>query len=194
MLLRWPFNLSFEKFGFEGNSHCSTWQFQFRIRKRDPPPGGKCPLCSWGEEKLVVDPAMLLDHIAEHIHSFSLYSLPWAETTADEEKARASGFENSVQKTNDWLFGFEHSVEGAKSWLSTEFHPQFRVKEDTRDSRDSQYYFEKDEYFAEDFQQTHDAGLEENFGISQDGSEEDFATEDTESSLEDRLRRSGQKG
>ena len=42
-----------------------------------PPSFLSCPLCPPQLDDEEVDPDALLDHAAEHIHSFSLQSLPW---------------------------------------------------------------------------------------------------------------------
>lgn len=47
---------------------CSAW------RRKVPIEISACPLCSFEDD----DRDVLLDHTAEHIHSFSLRSLPWA--------------------------------------------------------------------------------------------------------------------
>ncbi|KAJ6153608.1 purine and uridine phosphorylase [Penicillium chermesinum] len=50
-------------------------------RRKAPPKFTSCPLCTFaGEEEKAV-----LDHIAEHIHSFSLRSLPWAPAEGSSE-------------------------------------------------------------------------------------------------------------
>lgn len=38
-----------------------------------------CPLCVGEPPPTVVDPASLLEHIADHLHEFSLQSLPWMD-------------------------------------------------------------------------------------------------------------------
>ena len=46
-----------------------------------PPWIVSCPLCSWAEDQReTFERADLIDHVAEHIHSFSLISLPWGLT------------------------------------------------------------------------------------------------------------------
>ena len=53
-----------------------------------------CPLCSWAENQTeALDTANLMDHIAEHVHSFSLRSLPWASTidgTNEETESKSA--------------------------------------------------------------------------------------------------------
>ncbi|KAH8704080.1 hypothetical protein BGW36DRAFT_288147, partial [Talaromyces proteolyticus] len=55
---------------------CSAW------RRKVPLEISACPLCSFEGE----DQNALLDHTAEHIHSFSLRSLPWAPRDSLEEE------------------------------------------------------------------------------------------------------------
>ena len=59
-----------------------------------------CPLCTWAEDREGnLDAKALLDHVAEHVHSFSLLSLSWAKTVEGEPS-----FDLSVYKKVDhWL-------------------------------------------------------------------------------------------
>ncbi|KAF6825513.1 protein phosphatase [Colletotrichum plurivorum] len=56
---------------------------------RPVPPGiSSCPLCeSTGQS----DSLELLDHIAEHLHAFSLRSLPWTTSRDEEDNDRDAG-------------------------------------------------------------------------------------------------------
>jgi hypothetical protein len=107
--------------------------FVAMCRTSDAPPDyascKSCHLCSWnGEKQKNIDFDGLLNHIAEHIHSFSLYSLPWAQTTAEEEKAGENRFKQSVEAVNHWL--------------RSDINPSFPVKED---KIDPVYTFDRDE-------------------------------------------------
>jgi len=78
--------------------------FVENCRMSDFPLDKSCPLCPWlPGEHMEVDRDSLLNHIAEHIHSFSLYALPWAETSEEEEKAGEKRFRTSVQEVSEWL-------------------------------------------------------------------------------------------
>lgn len=39
-----------------------------------------CPLCVIEPQRIDLDPEVLLDHIGDHVHEFSLLSLPWKDT------------------------------------------------------------------------------------------------------------------
>ena len=60
-----------------------------------------CPLCSWAEDLTEpIDTETLIDHIAEHVHAFSLRSLPWASTidrSCGEEVTRPDA------QIEDWM-------------------------------------------------------------------------------------------
>jgi hypothetical protein len=63
-----------------------------------------CPLCRWADAEpgRPVEPNSLLEHVAEHLHSFSLRSLPWPPLSEESNKAT---FTNSVGESyfNKWL-------------------------------------------------------------------------------------------
>jgi hypothetical protein len=63
-----------------------------------------CPLCRWAdaEPSRHVEPNSLLEHIAEHLHSLSLRSLPWP---APSEEINKVTYANPVGESNlnDWL-------------------------------------------------------------------------------------------
>ncbi|KAF8866589.1 hypothetical protein BDZ45DRAFT_578657, partial [Acephala macrosclerotiorum] len=60
-----------------------------------------CPLCDVANEQGgVLDQNSLLDHVAKHIHEFSLRSLPWAAAADEVDK---SHFYHSVGKVKDWF-------------------------------------------------------------------------------------------
>lgn len=98
-----------------------------------------CPLCSWAENQVGnVDPKALFDHVAEHVHSFSLLSLPWAAATNGNEKP---GFDRSVKKVRDWFDAkFPITVVSEEHQPSVDF---------TYDTRNDDHYFNQNDYFAE---------------------------------------------
>lgn len=108
-----------------------------------------CPLCSWAENQVEnLDPKDLFDHVAEHVHSFSLLSLPWAAATNGNEKL---GFDRSVEKVRDWFdTNFPTMV------VSEEHQPCVDV---TYDTRNDDNYFNQNDYFAESSQRS---GVAEN--------------------------------
>lgn len=59
-----------------------------------------CPLCVLKPQEDDLDPEVLLDHIADHIHDFSLSSLPWADTLP-ETVVRAE--KATFCKVRNWL-------------------------------------------------------------------------------------------
>ncbi len=63
-----------------------------------------CPLCRWVDVELgkPVEPNSLLDHIAEHIHSFSLRSLPWPPL-GEESKRTAIANSGGESYIKIWL-------------------------------------------------------------------------------------------
>lgn len=59
-----------------------------------------CPLCKVGEEQRTAPGVSLLDHIAEHVHSFALLALPWAP---DEVSVEPSVIQEMIGKVSAWL-------------------------------------------------------------------------------------------
>ena len=105
--------------------------------RKTSPDIASCPLCPWADDLGGnIDHKALLDHVAEHIHSFSLRSLPWASATNEEDKPR---FDRSVERVRTWFTGWP-MAEGGQ-----EYHPVY-TKHDTQKSED---YFRQNEYFAE---------------------------------------------
>jgi hypothetical protein len=97
-----------------------------------------CPLCKWAEgQEGETNSTLLLDHIAEHVHSFSLRSLPWAPTEKDEDSARIN---DSVARVRAWFAGWPTQYEGDEN------RPR-HSREQTVDETDD--YFENNDYFAE---------------------------------------------
>ena len=101
-----------------------------------------CPLCTWAEDQLGnVDPKALFDHIAEHIHSFSLLSLPWTASN------------NGIEKPS-----FDLSVQKVRNWFNTNF-PTMAVGEEHQPCVDAtdriqNDYFNQNDYFAESSQRS----------------------------------------
>ncbi|KAK8059236.1 WD repeat-containing protein 88 [Apiospora saccharicola] len=60
-----------------------------------------CPICNWPDsEGIQFEAQTTFDHIAEHIHSFSLLSLPWAP---DDDSEHQSSNHRSVAIVEAWL-------------------------------------------------------------------------------------------
>ncbi|MCJ1349815.1 hypothetical protein MMC31_008056, partial [Peltigera leucophlebia] len=114
-----------------------------------------CPLCSWAEDQVEnVDPKALFHHVAEHTHSFSLLSLPWAAATNGNEIPRIS-------------------VEKVRNWFDTNF-PTIVVGEEhqpcvdaTNRTQNDDHYFDQNEYFAESSQRSGHAQNESDSSESQ---------------------------
>lgn len=103
-----------------------------------PPAIKSCPLCTWAEDQeSSPESHLLLDHIAEHVHSFSLRSLPWASTKEEVDKA---SFCNSVEKVQLWFQGWPTSEQG------NDHHPTFQGQRPAEETDD---YFRQNDYFAE---------------------------------------------
>ena len=65
-----------------------------------------CPLCSWAEDQTEpIDTETLIDHIAEHVHAFSLRSLPWASTI---DKAGGEGDTRPDAEIENWISTVSH--------------------------------------------------------------------------------------
>ncbi|KAH7073372.1 heterokaryon incompatibility protein-domain-containing protein [Paraphoma chrysanthemicola] len=97
-----------------------------------------CPLCSWAEDADgYVTNEQLLEHVAEHIHSFALRSLPWAP---DKDDLDRKTFEQAFKKVEDWFAKYNPEVEGS-GYKSTLPSAEPRKIPDP--------YFLTHEYFAE---------------------------------------------
>jgi hypothetical protein len=106
--------------------------------KTVPPDITSCPLCTWVEDQeATVAPDLLLDHVAEHVHSFSLRSLPWAPRKQGEIMR---SFKSSVEKVETWFSGWPTEERGC------EHQPILRI-DHTVEKVDN--YFGENEYFAE---------------------------------------------
>lgn len=97
-----------------------------------------CPLCSWAEDADgYITNEQLLEHVAEHIHSFALRSLPWAPDKDDHDR---NTFERAFEKVEDWFAKCNPDAEssGYKSKL-----PSAELRENADN------YFLTHEYFGE---------------------------------------------
>lgn len=74
---------------------------------RTAPSGiSQCPLCN---ETGTADSDALLDHIAEHVHSFSLYSLPWPKDDSFDDNDGSEDDPDDYYKYHDY-FGFDQGA------------------------------------------------------------------------------------
>lgn len=124
-----------------------------------------CPLCSWAEDqKEDLDSKALLDHVAEHIHSFSLLSLPWAAATNEIGKP---DFDRSVKKVKGWAYTYwptmldrdEHQPSFDATFSTKEHQPSFDTTFGTKEHepsvdvtfsiQDGDNYFDQNDYFVE---------------------------------------------
>jgi len=97
-----------------------------------------CPLCSWTEDADgFVTNDLLLEHVAEHIHSFALRSLPWAPDKDDHDRIT---FERAFEKVEDWFAACNPDAESSdyKSTLPS-----------AKPTKDLDQYFLTHEYFGE---------------------------------------------
>ena len=105
-----------------------------------------CPLCSWAQDTGgAVSNDQLLEHVAEHIHSFALRSLPWAPDRIDYNPGT---FETSIEEVELW---FSRCNPGAETFG---YKPTLKTGESDR-SQDN--YFYTHEYFAESSKALSDA-------------------------------------
>lgn len=108
-----------------------------------------CPLCHWAEDQReILNPKALFDHVAEHIHSFSLLSLPWAAA------------KNLIEKPS-----FDRSFEKVRNWFNTSFPTMVGGEEhqpcvDVNDPPEDDNYFNQNDYFAESSQRSGVAQME----------------------------------
>jgi hypothetical protein len=121
-----------------------------------------CPVCSWtpGVEG-VVSNDQLIDHVAEHIHSFALRSLPWAPDKIDYSQGT---FKSSIEKVETW---FSACNPGAETFEHT---PTLQTQ-GSHSNRDN--YFDKHEYFAESSKASSDAATPSGFSNHDDSDEDE---------------------
>ncbi|KAF5630059.1 1-phosphatidylinositol-4 5-bisphosphate phosphodiesterase [Fusarium sp. NRRL 52700] len=70
-----------------------------------------CPLC---EVKGDVDSSELIDHVVEHVHDFSLRSLPWPRPSEVDIGGEVGSFNpesGEAVAINQWLEGYEHETD-----------------------------------------------------------------------------------
>ncbi|UKZ60437.1 uncharacterized protein TrAtP1_001718 [Trichoderma atroviride] len=67
-----------------------------------PPNISQCPLCPWSQdEEAIPDAVANLEHVANCIHEFSLYALPWAESLTVDATDRSDPALR--EKVEEWL-------------------------------------------------------------------------------------------
>lgn len=97
-----------------------------------------CPLCNFSAaEGGEVGRDVVIDHIAEHVHSFSLRALPWAPNDEDTNEQLIN---YSVRRVREWTAGLEGPQEDAET---------YPVLDKPRQPRDHANYFETNEYFGD---------------------------------------------
>jgi hypothetical protein len=97
-----------------------------------------CPLCSWTENaEGYVTHEQVLEHVAEHVHEFSLRSLPWAPKKSEEN---SKTFADACAKVEKWWAVCFPDQQGSG------YVPKMPT---SQDDRDSDPYFFTHEYFAE---------------------------------------------
>jgi hypothetical protein len=96
-----------------------------------------CPLCDYSSAGINQGSQTSLDHIAEHIHSFSLRSLPWG---ADTDEPSRAVLNHAARIVGTWLERPDISFQNQMPVLATA----------------SQYhYFNAHEYFGDDADRSH---------------------------------------
>ncbi|KAF4946044.1 hypothetical protein FGADI_11481 [Fusarium gaditjirri] len=97
-----------------------------------------CPLCAWpSAEEGEVSQTVLVDHVSEHVHEFSLRALPWAPDTVHEIEA---GVQKATTKVEPWLTKHNLTSETLTVMESSPPVP----------SSPAPNYFDAHDYFAED--------------------------------------------
>lgn len=97
-----------------------------------------CPLCVHKDhDEMPTDPETLLNHIGDHIHDFSLLSLPWADSSEEVDSAIIAA---ATKKAMEWDFILPLCMENTILPL---LEPQ-QLRTPTLESR-----FAVTEYFAE---------------------------------------------
>ena len=100
-----------------------------------------CPLCAKPTENDTgVDKGALIDHVAEHVHSFSLRSLPWPAIDDLESKER---IDEGARKVTEWL------DKNALSNATKEIPPLLMTERPS-----SPHYFDNHEYFLQNVEST----------------------------------------
>jgi tRNA A-37 threonylcarbamoyl transferase component Bud32 len=98
-----------------------------------------CPLCRWAEtQNGDIDPASLLDHIAKHVHEFSLRALPWPP---NKKVTNEESVEKSVVRVEEWFARWPTSDQGHE-------HRPTINKEKNEEEEDN--YFAQNDYFSDD--------------------------------------------
>lgn len=77
--------------------------------KSSPASIESCPLCIYkDQDEIPTDPETLLNHIGDHIHDFSLLSLPWADVSEEEDAAIIA---DATEKAMKWNITFPSDME-----------------------------------------------------------------------------------
>ncbi|RFN45479.1 calcium/calmodulin-dependent protein kinase [Fusarium flagelliforme] len=98
-----------------------------------------CPLCAWPTLKEAeISQISVLDHIAEHVHAFSLRAFPWAP---DAEHETDVGIQRAVSKVEPWLTKHNLTSESLTIIESSTTTPVA--------SSPAPHYFDTHDYFAE---------------------------------------------
>jgi hypothetical protein len=80
----------------------------------------------------------LINHISEHVHSFSLRALPWAQNEAEEDEGR---IEASVKIVEGWF----------ARWLTEDKGQKHSPISNKKKKEEEDNYFAQNDYFAESF-------------------------------------------
>jgi hypothetical protein len=128
------------------NHHETVSQDQIQIlttvcRRSIPLEINSCPLCNFAAaQNGVVCRDAVIDHIAEHVHSFSLRALPWAPDDEDENEQLIN---HSVRRVREWTARLDGSEE---DFQDNEKYPVF---DKPGKPRDLDNYFDSNQYFGD---------------------------------------------
>jgi hypothetical protein len=115
-----------------------------------------CPLCAWPTaEEGEVDREVLIEHIAEDVHAFSLHSLPWGP---DDEQQNEKRIEEGALKVQVWLT--EHKLSLA---TTREIPPTVEAERPSMP-----HYFKINEYFAENTKSDCSSEIDSNNSVKQE--------------------------
>lgn len=101
-------------------SEASVSQLLDVCKRSTPQTIEKCPLCISKPARNDLDPEALLEHIADHVHDFSLFSLPWADSPKVMNEDTELEEEVFTRVTN-WLNGSTNQV-GKNIFISSDRH------------------------------------------------------------------------
>jgi WD40 repeat protein len=108
----------------------------------------KCPLCDSEDSQ---DSPELIEHILEHIHDFSLRSLPWPKDPVSNLNKVAGTFNITVQDVNRIIQWVNKSSPKKECQLqASDFDRNSPMEEDTASKHSKADYFAQNDYFMDE--------------------------------------------